>query len=43
VDRPSRIVGIGLAKRLSILVNGAERAARSNLQVHGVTAVVGLE
>jgi hypothetical protein len=43
VDRASRIVGVGLAKWLSILVDGAERAARSNIQVHGGTAVVGLE
>jgi len=43
VDRASRIVGIGLAKRLSILLDGAERAARSNIRVHGGTALVGLE
>jgi len=43
MDRPSGIVGVGLAKRLSIFVDGAERAARSNVQVHGGTAVVGLE
>jgi hypothetical protein len=44
VDRASRIVGVGLAKRLlSVQLDGAERAARSNIQVHGGTAVVGLE
>jgi len=43
VDRTPRIVGVGVAKRLSILVDGAERAARSNIQVHGGTALVGLK
>jgi hypothetical protein len=43
VDGASRIVGVRLAQRLSVLVDGAGRAARSNIQVHGDTAVVGLE
>jgi hypothetical protein len=43
VDRASRIVGVGLAKRLWLLVDGAGRAARSNIHVHGDTAVVGLK
>jgi hypothetical protein len=43
VDRASRIVGVGLAKFLSILVDGPERAARSNIRVHGGTTLVGLK
>jgi hypothetical protein len=44
VDRASGIVGVGLAKRrLSILVDGAGCTTRSNIHVHGDTAVVGLE
>jgi hypothetical protein len=43
VDRASPIGGVGLAKRLSVQLDGAERAARSNIRVHGDTAVVGLE
>jgi hypothetical protein len=43
VDRPSRIECVGVAKRLSILVDGVERATRSNIQVHGGAALVGFE
>jgi len=43
MDGPSGTDGVGLAKCLSVHVDGAERAARSNIRVHGGTAVVGLE
>jgi hypothetical protein len=44
VDRTPCTVGVGLAKRLLFVqLDGAERAARSDIQVHGGTAVVGLE
>jgi hypothetical protein len=43
VDGTSCIVGVRLAQQLSVLVDGAGRAAGSNIQVHGDTAVVGFE
>jgi hypothetical protein len=43
VDRASRIVGIGWAKRFSVRFDRAERAARSNVLVYGEAAVVGFE
>jgi hypothetical protein len=43
VDRASGTDGVALAKHLSVNVEGAERAARSNIRVHGGTAMVGLE
>jgi len=43
VDRAPRIVGVGLGMGLWVQFDGAERAARSNIPVHGGTAVVGLE
>src|SRR6476659_8979944 len=43
VDGNPCIDGVGRAKRLSVLLDDAKRAARSNIRVHGGTAGVGIE